>query len=247
MNQLVLSLLLATLVFAQNSTHGQNATTFALQYGYPLLAWQRHASDINQTVGVNALQHARQLSTPANRTVVKPNVDTLYSVAVYDLSESNVALSLPAVPEETFKLFSFYDSYGFNWVNVGTGGFFRNGSYLLQPSEDGSEALRVTNGSYHVAELNAPSDYGTVLIRWGLNETNEDMIHEYQDATGIEEVERSRDESTLVMTPSLESLLAVYDPDDAPAENVLNLLARYEEGNPALTSQLQAAGISDGS
>ena len=53
--------------------------------------------------------------------MVKPNVDTLYSYLVYDLSQSNVEVTIPDVPATEFKLFSFYDPFGDNFANVGTG------------------------------------------------------------------------------------------------------------------------------
>ena len=246
MKRLLLVLQLPALILAQNTTTAQNATTFALVYGYPLLAWQRYASALINDTGINALHHARDLSTPENRTVVKPNVDTLYSNLIYDLSESDLAVNLPDVPADSFKLFSLYDPYGVNWANVGTGSFFRNGSYLLHWNQAESAGLRVTNGSNYVAELSAPSPYGTLLIRWGVNDTNEDVVHDYQDSTTVEEVERSDDVFTLEMTPRHEELIDAYNASATPAENTLVLVARYEESNSALAGQFGAAGIADG-
>jgi hypothetical protein len=59
-----------------NNTDPQNATTFALLYGYPLLAWQQYYASILEANSANLWYHRRQLSTPADRQVVKPNVDT---------------------------------------------------------------------------------------------------------------------------------------------------------------------------
>lgn len=237
---------LAAIVVAQNSTSAQNATTFALVYGYPLLAWQRYAGGVIDDVGTNNLHHARELSTPANRTVVKPNVDTLYSNLIYDLSDSDLVINVPDVPADDFKLFSFYDPYGVNWANVGTGGFFRKGSYLLRYDPAGSSGLRITNGTNQSAQLTAPSPYGTLLIRWGVNSSNEETVHQYQDSTSVRTTKREDNVFSLEMMPALESLISAYNTSASPAENVLSLLARYEETNAYLSAQLQAAGISDG-
>ena len=231
-----------------NFSAAHNATEFALIYGYPLLSWQRYASDVIDDVGINAFRHARELSTPANRSVVKPNVDTLYSTVVYDLSDTNVAINVPDVPADSFKLFSFYDPYGVNWANFGTGGeLFRNGSYLLQ-SGTGEEAFQVTNGSDYIAELNAPSPYGTLLVRWGVNATNEDTVHEYQDATTVEEVAQSGDVFSLEMPLSLQTLIDARGEYNLTIQDLLNLVALYEKSNTdtKLALGLEAAGIKDG-
>lgn len=244
---LALLLLLPLLVIAQNDTSAQSATAFALVYGYPLLAWQRDASGVIQDVGINSLQHARELSTPANRSVVKPNVDTLYSTLIYDLSEADLEISIPEVPADNFKLFSFYDPYGVNWANVGTGGYYERGRYLLQRNESAPAGLQVTNGSDYIARLHAPSPYGVFLARNGVNETNEDEIRHYQDSIMAQTVDRPDDGFALQTTPSLRSLISAYDNTSTPATNVLTLLARYEQqdGNN-LTEQLQVAGVADG-
>jgi Protein of unknown function (DUF1254) len=87
----------------------QNATAFALLYGYPLLAFEKLAPSILDLVGVNKIVHARVLATAANRTVVKPNVDTLYSTMIFDLSQANVVITVPDIPADQFHLFSYYD------------------------------------------------------------------------------------------------------------------------------------------
>lgn len=116
-----LCVLLASSAIAQSTPDPQNATVFSLLYGYPLLAWQKAYVPIIDGVGTNTWEHARILSTPSDKTVVKPNVDTLYSYLVYDLSQSNVEVTIPDVPATEFKLFSFYDPFGDNFANVGTG------------------------------------------------------------------------------------------------------------------------------
>jgi hypothetical protein len=87
----------------------QNATAFALLYGYPLLAFEKLAPPLLDLVGVNKIVHARVLATAANRTVVKPNVDTLYSTMIFDLSQANVVITVPEIPADQFYLFSYYD------------------------------------------------------------------------------------------------------------------------------------------
>ena len=61
----------------------------AFLYGYPLLEFMRvrktatsvRCPDARGNSPVNSLSNARRFATPASRTVVAPNVDTLYSIA----------------------------------------------------------------------------------------------------------------------------------------------------------------------
>ncbi|KAK5950071.1 hypothetical protein OHC33_008786 [Knufia fluminis] len=248
MYHLVFFIQLCSLVAAQATIDPQNATVSSLVYGYPLLAWQMFFAPVLERSSVNTWTHARELSTPENRTVVKPNVDTVYSTLIYDLSQSDVEITIPDIPAENFKLFSFYDPFGVNWANVGTGGFFVPGAYLIRSSttDDGSDVgLQVMNGSEepNVGNLISPTTYGTLLVRWGLNATNLDLVHQLQDECSSQTVEPQSNTSSM-RAPRLETLIDTFDATSSPAENVMNLLAQYAPPtSPAAT--LEAAGISD--
>lgn len=49
--------------------------------------------------GVNTIFHQRNLASPGDPGVIKPNVDTLYSRVVLDLSESDVVLTVPNITD----------------------------------------------------------------------------------------------------------------------------------------------------
>ncbi|MFA9270572.1 MAG: DUF1254 domain-containing protein, partial [Baekduiaceae bacterium] len=59
---------------------------------------------------VNAFSHARAFSGPENRTVIAPNVDTLYSIAHLDLGAGPVVLSHPDMGSRYF-VFQLVDPY----------------------------------------------------------------------------------------------------------------------------------------
>jgi hypothetical protein len=90
----------------------------AYRYGLPLLEFLRvraemtsvRAPDGRGNAPVNAFSHARAFATPRNRTVVAPNVDTLYSIAHLDLGKGPVVLSHPAMGRRYFG-FQFLDPY----------------------------------------------------------------------------------------------------------------------------------------
>lgn len=102
----------------QNTMTAQSATELALIYAYPLLAYQKASSSLSPLIGVNHFGHSRQLATSTNRYVVKPNVDTLYSTSIFDVSNQDVIVKLPVIPEDQYALLPFHSLYGDNFAIV---------------------------------------------------------------------------------------------------------------------------------
>lgn len=92
-----------------NSTNG--VTGFALLYGYGLYAWMKafQGAVFIQGVGTNKFYDTGRLATPASRTVVAPNVDTIYALAVLDLAHQDVVVTLPPMQDDRFYLLAFFD------------------------------------------------------------------------------------------------------------------------------------------
>ena len=90
----------------------------AYLYGFPLLEFMRVRStatsvrcpDGKGNAPVNSFSNAERFATPAARTVVAPNVDTLYSIAHLDLGKGPVVLSHPAMGKRYF-VFQLLDPY----------------------------------------------------------------------------------------------------------------------------------------
>ena len=90
----------------------------AYLYGLPLLEFLREratATSVRCPDGkghapVNEFDLAKRFATPANRDVVLPNVDTLYSLAQLDLGKGPVVLSHPAMGRRYF-VFELVDPY----------------------------------------------------------------------------------------------------------------------------------------
>jgi hypothetical protein len=234
----------------------QNATEFALLYGYPLLAFQKSSVPrIQQAGGTNILAHARGLATAANREVVKPNADTIYSNAVYDLSRQDVAIAIPEIPSDQFALFSFYDPFGNNFANVGTGNEAGSGDYILRLRPTDSYGVEIVDGTSGEDEsqryINSPTLHGTLLVRWLVNATNQEAIRSYQNATILRGIDR--EDMNLSGTPL--NMINWNLGNSSPALHVLNLLAQLAPSNPPEIVQdtdrvetlLSAAGIFDGS
>jgi hypothetical protein len=248
-------LLLHAITTSAQHISSQNATKFALLYGYPLLAFQKLSVPLIRQAGTNSLVHARVLRTADDREVVKPNADTLYSNAIYDLSREDVAITIPEIPSDQFALFSFYDPFGNNFANVGTGNDAGSGDYTLRLRPADSYGVELVNASSRKDEtrryINSPTLHGTFLIRWLVNATNQEAIHSYQNATILHGIDREN--SNLSGTPL--NMINWNLGDSSPAEHVLNLLAQLAPSNPPEIVQdtdrvetlLSAAGISDGS
>ena len=52
-----------------------------------------------RNVSVNQIFHQRNLASPDSPGVIKPNVDTLYSRVVLDLSQTDVVLTVPNITD----------------------------------------------------------------------------------------------------------------------------------------------------
>ncbi|KAI7187416.1 hypothetical protein KC363_g6049 [Hortaea werneckii] len=253
MNNLSLLLTVTSVALAQLSNiSAQDGTAFALKYGYPLLAFERLAQPVIQSDGVNTISHKREPPNADFRDVVRPNVDTLYSTAIYDLSHNDVVVNVPVVPDDQYALFSFYDPYGNNFASIRAESGTSNGLYRINLRKNNENPGIGTNdkGNYRGFIL-SPTTYGTLLVRWLLNSTNLEDIHGYQDSTYLRNLTNS---SAGKVSPYLVDLLETSN-SVSPAENVLDLVAAFAAiDEPFVTadsgtvrSNLAAAGISQGS
>lgn len=253
--ELTYLLLLLQGITAQ-SVFAQNATTFALTYGYPLLAFENLANQFLFLNATNYLYNVQQLSSPTNKTVVKPNVDTLYSSALLDVSQTDLILHVPEIPDSQFALFSFYDVYGDNFANVGAANINASGQYRLRAPTDGTSKFGVeksSDGSTYVADIYSPTYYGNLLIRWGVSDTDLDVVHGYQSSDMLTTVNRTDIGSAPPLTELGVSKISPLS-TTSPAIQVLDLLARYapwcqpetDVSANEVNTMLAAAGISDG-
>ena len=103
-------MLLPRTVSCDNTDDTQGATAFALTYGYPSLIFEGHVKKF-RSIGVNILQNDRITCTAdLCPTTVRPDVDTVYSQMVWDLSHDDVILRYPeGIPDDQFVLFSFFE------------------------------------------------------------------------------------------------------------------------------------------
>lgn len=112
-----------------NSTRSTNATAFTItvsgmpqvtscianmflllfKYGYPLTQYISSLQPILSSIGANAIFHAGETAHANETSVVRPNVDTFYSIFAVDLSSNDVALTIPKVGDNRYYVVPFYD------------------------------------------------------------------------------------------------------------------------------------------
>ncbi len=106
----------------QEGADSQDASAIAADayvWGLPLVVTMRTLQTFAPGIGVNHLVAQQQLSDPSSRLVVAPNVDTLYEVAVLDLRDGPLVLSVPEI-RDRYYTFQFLDVYTDAFAYVGT-------------------------------------------------------------------------------------------------------------------------------
>jgi len=111
----------------------EDLATDGFVLGYPLVVTERTLQTFAPAVGVNRpfTQNAR--SNAASRTVVAPNTDTLYAIAVLDLRSGPLLLTVPDIAGR-YHTFQILDAWTESFAYLGTrttGGV--GGTWLLAP------------------------------------------------------------------------------------------------------------------
>ncbi|KAA1475243.1 hypothetical protein DENSPDRAFT_415650 [Dentipellis sp. KUC8613] len=232
----------------------ERATAFALEYGTPLAAFAQYAAPMLQEVGTNSFIPQRALANASTTSVVRPNVDTLYTTLVYDLSHADLAITLPPIDPGRFYVFPFYDPYGDNYANLGSVNNSLPGQYLLRvaSSAGAQPGFQTESGpGNYTGYVSSPSTYGSIVVRILVrNESDIAAVNDIQDHISATPIARS---STASAPPlSFANLTAGLSNDTV--ESVLQLTARLAPWNlPEVASNqqhvacnLQAAGVADG-
>ena len=109
---ITVAIILTALYSAKVIKQGANAYIF----GYPLvlmgLTKQAMEDETKPGIGPNHLSHMRVFPDHTFRHVVRPNDDTLYSIAWFDLSKEPMVISTPA--SDRYYVLPFMDA----WTNV---------------------------------------------------------------------------------------------------------------------------------
>ncbi|KAA8646578.1 uncharacterized protein ATNIH1004_008011 [Aspergillus tanneri] len=261
-------LALLTPAISSNPT-AVEATKFSLIYGYPLLPFTQWAVPIvSSHYGTNSFKHNRQLSTAADQAVVRPNVDTLYSQAILDLSANDLVIEIPLITHR-YWVFPFYDAYGNNYANLGSShhnipGRYRirfansatekPGVYLCNQGAKNNSLSNDTCAGYR-GFINSPTPYGGIVGRILVKDNGSDIQHVYaiQNQTTLYPVTRWNPDHSFKVPKLTTEFLNGSLSSDIPTR-IMQLTARIAPFNPArnFTDQprvqrmLREAGIHKG-
>ena len=179
-----------------------NITAWALIYTYPLAIFANFAGSVLQNVSVNEIFHQRTLATTSGAAVIKPNVDTIYSRVVLDLSSHDIELTVPPITDGRYWNYPVYDPYGNDLAEIGSVNGNKPGLYLIRRADDvfaqpgfvnTTSNCTVINKKYE-GIVNVPTTFGTMLIRLLLlHNTTEDLnaVHTIQNASHLRPIPRT--------------------------------------------------------
>jgi len=84
-------------------------TAVCLQYGSPLIPSINFIGSFMSIANTNTIYTNPNSKETDEQAVIRPNVDTSYSIAYIDLSESDLVLNVPEFPDRRYHVFPFYD------------------------------------------------------------------------------------------------------------------------------------------
>ena len=215
--------------------------------------------------GSNQINNQAQLASLTSAAVVKPNVDTLYSRVIIDLSQGDLELTVPNITDR-FWIYPFYDTYvahhlhpptqaqvcidkfrfGNNFANISPVNYSQPGVYLVRRADDalaqpGIEFPNPASYSKYQGIVNSPTTYGTLLIRLLLkyNTTeNLNIVHQIQNQTKLVPVPRAIQQPYTLAAPRFTGSLINDSLTGTPPEQLLQLLSRIAVYNqPARLSE----------
>lgn len=240
-------------------------------FAYPLVIMDITRENSAITLGpTNALHRVRQFPRPEFKDVVRPNVDTLYSVAFMDLSAGPLVLEM-SVNNERYEVLPLMDAWTHVFASLGTRTTgTQGGRYLIAgPSWHGAapQGMTVLKSSTALVWLigrtqtQGPADYpvvhklqdGLQLRPWAATldaaqaAPPADSTHATQTTPPLPPVIQMRQMGTRDLFNRFTSLMVANPPGphDAP---MLNRLAGIGvvPGQPVTWSWLEQAAVNTG-
>jgi hypothetical protein len=167
-----------------DSNNPTDIATLAYIYGFSLVAVIRTA-DFTTSPNIppadgrgpyNTISNFRDFPNASFTDIVRPNVDTLYSIAYFDLSKEPLVLKVPPIADRYYSL-QFIDAYSNNFHYIGTRMNDTKGdTYLLSgPNWQGATPSEMK-------QIKSPTNNGLIGIRI-LVKSPDDVsnVHSIQD------------------------------------------------------------------
>jgi hypothetical protein len=226
----------------------------AYVYAYPLVLMELTKRVMtNRGLPLNRFFHAQTFPTPEAKTIIRPNVDTLYSTAWLDLSEEPVILSVSDTGGR-YYLVQLLDAWTETFASPGarTTGTKANDFAIVGPAWKG----RLPEG---VREIRSPTN-----VVWALGRTQTNGASDYEHVHQIQrgfKLTRLSDWGKSSTSPSMPSMPRDTSVDmSTPPQQVARMDARTffkafadalktnapHEADAPMLAQLKAIGIEAG-
>lgn len=230
----------------------------AYVYGYPLVLMEytkRVGINVEQPndfgfAPINQVGHFRQFPDHAFTGVVKPNVDTYYSIAWFDLKKEPMVLSVPAT--DRYYLLPLLDAFTnvFSVPGTRTTGTEAHTFLLAGPFWNGEVPEGMTL-------IQSPTDMVWMIGRTQVNspEDGATVVKKFQDGLTIAPLsQQGRDYTPPKGTVSEEAkqIVPVRDVKALPVDDFFNLVAQLLVDNPpadadsAIVGEMESIGLVSG-
>ena len=236
----------------------------AYRYGLPLVTTDKTfenqtSIDVPNHRGfgpVNQFNPIRSFVTPDDRSVVAPNLDTLYSIAWLDLSDEPQVIRVPKVKDRYFVI-PLMSPYTENFANLGSVEETPPGDYAIVGPDDADATL-----PKHVTRVVSPYDRVWIIQRtYADNDSPKDIakVNRIQDDISVIPLSKyprknwrpaaPANPDTTVDDPGMPTGMAFYDrlgrllaefPPPAADQPILDELAAIGVG-PGLTPSTDAS------
>jgi hypothetical protein len=139
----------------------------------------------------NEMGHQRALRSAADKEVVRPNADTLYTTTFIDLSANDLVVTIPEVTDR-FIVWPFYDLYGSNFASIGNNANYTHGKFLVRYDQEKIGVFDDCTGGGYDGYIGMPTPVGLGLMRVEVTNTTEDLekAHAIQNQTSVEVLPR---------------------------------------------------------
>jgi len=156
----------------------------AYEYALPLVLMDltmKNATNVTENSGapVNQFFHIRNTTSADDRMVVRPNVDTLYSMAYLNLKDEPLILTKPET--QTYCSVAILDAYTNCVAVLGTGGM-DNGKASVYALCGPDYHSNVPDGT---VKISLPTNMVWIIVRTGYDGLELSQVHDIQNAFSL--------------------------------------------------------------
>ncbi|KAJ3102234.1 hypothetical protein HK100_004400, partial [Physocladia obscura] len=154
-------------------------------------------------VGFNSLIQEDTVSSPSSQVIVAPNIDTLYSEAFLDLSNTGVEVTAPINESaDRYLLLEFLDVYTNVFASASRRNYPKGSKFLVY----GPHSLKVANESVYDAVFTSPTDFVWLLsrteVKYYNNATDTAIANSIQKTVSLSTTTSATPRSPAILLPA---------------------------------------------